>query len=269
MTSRQRSSNRNEHEVEDDVHFVESGSEKGGGITEDGEYSVSIGSEAGAPAGLSAKQKAAQEERSTLGKKESQAIFWLRKVVLYTLIFVSLASIITNFAIVFERLMTDYGNQYEEYASQIHERFISELERKMDAANTLSSDMTTYAKITDRVLPFVTFEKFEFNGANARIAGDTVMIFYMPYITAELKDPWEKYTAANLNHSQIAYDSEQNSKAVQDMMFEEEPHELNDATIQLIESYENHETSRIWFPNLQNMTHVSGWVFFVDEIRKV
>jgi len=270
MMSRQLSSSRNEHGVEDDVHFVESASqEEKGVITEDGEYSVSIGSDAGAPAGLGAKQKAAQEERSTLGKKESQAIVWLRLTVLSCLVFVALIFIVSSLMFQFVARKDGYNDLYEEYVSQVQERCISELERKLDAANTLSTEMTTHAKVTGKVFPFVTFENFEFMGANARIAGDTVMIFYLPYITSDLKDPWETYAAANLGHDQSAYDSEQISKAVQDMMFGEDPHEINGLGLQLIQASQPHDTSKIWLPgDYNNTTHVSAWVFFLDGISK-
>ena len=196
-----------------------------GVITDDGDLSISA--ESDTPKGLSVKQKAAQKERSTLGVNETRAIFCLRLVVLLTLVLfgVSLSSTVYFLGESLEE--TEFIEQFGFYGDQVIEKFNRQLERKLNSMDALSTDMTSYAKSSGSEFPFVTVPDFEFRGANARISGDSVFTFYMPYITEDMKLPWEAYAAANRANFTIAFDSEQASKIAQDASFGLTTPELN------------------------------------------
>ena len=198
-----------------------------GVITDDGDLSISAESDIETPKGLSVKQKAAQKERSTLGVNETRAIFCLRLVVLLTLVLfgVSLSSTVYFLGEALEE--TEFIEQFGFYGDQVIEKFNRQLERKLNSMDALSTDMTSYAKSSGSEFPFVTVPDFEFRGANARISGDSVFTFYMPYITEDMKLPWEAYAAANRANFTIALDSEQASKSVQDTSFGLTTPELN------------------------------------------
>ena len=151
--------------------------------SDDSELGISTRSSVGTPAGLSARQKAAQQERSTLGIKETRAIFCLRLAVLLTLMMVGVSFALALFYVRIAMQEQDFEEQFGFYGDQVIEKFNRQLERKLNSMDTLSTDMTSYARSSGSEFPFVTVPDFEFRGANARISGDSVSIFYMPYIT--------------------------------------------------------------------------------------
>jgi len=91
-----------EDKVKDDKDPVESARnhEVEGVVTEDDEHSISGKSEYETPVGLSSKQRAAQEERSTLAKQESAAIAWLRWLVLFVFVVIGVAFAWSTFHLV-------------------------------------------------------------------------------------------------------------------------------------------------------------------------
>jgi len=113
----------------------------------------------------------------------------------------------------------EFEEQFGFYRDQVIEKFNRNIERKLNALDSLSTDFTSYAKSSGSEFPFVTVPDFEFRGANARISGDSVFIIYTPYITEALKLSWENYSVANRAHDRIALDSEQESKTAQDASF--------------------------------------------------
>ena len=212
-----------EDDVEEDVGSVADswGPQNGenGAISNDGENSISGGSDIETRKGLSAMQKAAQQERSTLGVKETRAIFCLRLAVLLTLIMVGISFSLVLFYVRIAMQEQDFEDQFGFYGDQVFEKFNRQLERKLNSMDALSTDMTSYAKSSGSEFPFVTVPDFEFRGANARISGDSALIIYMPYITEDMKLSWEAYAAANRAYYSIALDSEQASNTAQDESF--------------------------------------------------
>jgi hypothetical protein len=234
---------------------------------EDGEYSVSNTSdEGGTPRGLSAKQKAAQEERATLGKNETRAIFCLRVVFLLALVLIGSCCAVSVYFIVLDTQQAELVKQFGFYADQVIDRFHGQLERKLDASDTLSTGMTSYALASGSKFPFVTVPDFEFMGANARIAGDTVMTFYMPYITEDLKTPWEAYAVANFGHDYAGYTSEITCKKAQDKLFGLTTPEIDGLALEYLQWVASNDTdhsdfdpTKIWYDG-QDSVEVSPWV---------
>jgi len=260
----QTSDNPSNDKVQDRIDSSESVSqdEEKGVITTDGEYSVSSDSN-GAHRGLSTKQKAAQDERATLAKQESQAISCLRWIVLLVLIIVGTTFAALVFHFVREEQLRQFAGDFRYYAEQVINRFNSQLKRTLDAQDTLSTDITSYALETGSVFPFVTLPDFEFKSANARITGDSTFILYLPCVKEDTKVQWETYAAAHSNHSATAYASEQTSKEEQDRSFGKETPEYEGSPLEFILLVENNPaffvTSKIWPPRA-NATQVS-WCF--------
>jgi hypothetical protein len=207
-------------DVDEDLDSFDSGGkqadDKGVLDDDDGEFSIAERSLVGISTGLSAKQKAAQQERSTLGAKETRAIFCLRLVVLLTLTMIGVSFALALFYHTNAAQAQEFEDQFGFYRDQVFEKFNRNLERKLNALDSLSTDMTSYAKSSGSEFPFVTIPDFEFRGANARISGDAPFIFYMPYITEGTRVSWETYAAANRATYSEALDSEQASKTTQD-----------------------------------------------------
>ena len=225
-------------------------------IADDDEFSISS-------KGLSAKQKAAQQERSTLAAHETRAIFCLRLVVLLTLMVIGVSFALALFYHTKAAQEHEFEEQFGFYRDQVFEKFNRNIERKLNALDSLSTDMTSYAKSSGSEFPFVTVPDFEFRGANARISGDSIFIIYTPYITEALKLSWENYTAANRVHDGIALDSEEKSKIAQDQLFGLTPPKIDGLAgeyLKLLDTLNGtklFDTTKIWTSVLEG-THVSG-----------
>ena len=265
MSKLQRSSTK-EEDADEDLGSVDSWdplTDTKGVITDDGEYSISPPSDIGNPKGLSAKQRAAMQERMTLAVKETRAIFCLRLVVLLTLMVIGVSFALALFYHTKAAQEQEFEEQFGFYRDQVFEKFNRNIERKLNALDSLSTDMTSYAKSSGSEFPFVTVPDFEFRGANARISGDSIFIIYTPYITEALKLSWENYTAANRVHAGIALDSEEKSKIAQDQLFGLTPPKIDGLAgeyLKLLDTLNGtklFDTTKIWTSVLEG-THVSG-----------
>jgi len=244
-------------------------------ITEDDDDDISSSGEA--PVGPSMKEKAAQEERSTLAKQESTAIAYLRWIVLFVFIIIGVAFAWATFYLVHKDQQERFEEQFHYYAKLVIDRFPNHLERVIHVTDTFSTEMTSHALATGSVFPFVTLPHSEFKGANARIGGDFVMIYYMPYITEDLKVPWETYAAANRGYYANASASEETSKIAQDKSFDMETPGLSGKALGVFEFMQGPgaslDFSTIWFSGEHgNMQNVSGCLalaeIYKNEYRK-
>jgi len=89
----------------------------GTGVSSDeDEASVSDGSDIETPQGLTAKEKAAQEERLTLAKKESQAVGYLRLIFLIVLVLLGVALAYTVYRVIKRDQEKAFREQFDYYA---------------------------------------------------------------------------------------------------------------------------------------------------------
>jgi len=266
MVENQISHSPNMDKVEDAL--VSSGSMRQGKeegiINAEGENSVgsSSRSDIGAHHGLSTKQKAAQDERATLAKQESKAISCLRWIVFLVLIIVGATFSALVFHFVRKQQVDQFEADFQYYAEQVTDTFNSQLKRTLDAQDTLSTEITSHALDTGSVFPFVTLPDFEFKGANARITGDTLSIYYMPTVKEEERVQWDTYAAAHMGHIATAYASEQISKVEQDRTFGKETPEYEGLALELINTPASIDTSKI-IPVKANAAEVSSGVHFI------
>jgi len=249
----------------DSIESMSQEDEEKGVIDQDGEYSV--GSYGGGHRGLSTKQKAAQDERATLAKQESQAISYLRWIVFLVLMVVGATFAFLVFFFTNRDQVDRFEDEFRYYALQVAESFNSQLERIIDASDTLSTDITSHALITQSEFPFVTLPDFELKAANARIAGDTVMIYYLPHVPEELTGAWETYAEANRQQGTAAFESEEKLKVHQDASFGLEPQELYGLAEEFRETFAvavstRVNTSKIWYVTGEfSEDKVSLWIF--------
>ena len=239
-------------------------------LTKDGEYLISGAFHPGEPQGLSAKQRAAKQERLTLAANETRAIFCLRLVVLLTLMILGISFALVLFKYTNARKEQEFEEQFGFYRDQVIEKFNRQLERKLNAMDTLSSEITSHAKSSGSEFPFVTVPDFEFRGANARISGDAVAIFYTPYITEDIKVPWETYSTANQVYNSMSLQHEEESKIAQDQLFGLKPPKIDGLAgeyLELLESLNGTslvDTSKIW-TNVMDGNNVSGLLVYLER----
>ena len=191
------------------------------------------------------KQQAAKQERSRLGKNESRAILCLRIFVIGLLLVLAASTASAIYLTVQDTETTAFETNFEFYSKIVRERFNTAIERKLNAVDSLSVIITSHANNEggeDNVggnpinniigngttttttsegsqFPFVTVPDFEYKGSNARITGDTVMSFYLPYVTYDNRDAWESYSQEHGMHLLKGWKEEQYQKFAQDTKY--------------------------------------------------
>lgn len=175
---------------------------------------------------VNAKQLAAAEERRTLGKKESCAIFLLRFVVIALLFAVGVGSSLSVYFLAIDEGVDNFRTEFGFFGRQVIDKLNSAIERKLGALDSLSIEVTSHAIESGEEFPFVTTPHFEYKGSNSRIAGDTLLTLYLPIVTEENRPQWESYASNHSFHIAESYDREQRAKSMQD-----ESYGLNQSTI--------------------------------------
>jgi hypothetical protein len=198
---------------------LEHADESRGTIDPSGDYSVSTDSENADLEAVNVKQKAAEDERRTLGKRESRAIGWLRLLVLGLLVLFGFATSVSVYFLIRETEEDAYSNSVNHFTEVVIDRFNVGIERKLEALDTLSTSITSHALESNETFPFVTMPDFEYKGSNARISGDSILTLYLPYISADQRGAWEDYAQQNGLEIYNAWKEEERMKALQDEKF--------------------------------------------------
>jgi hypothetical protein len=198
------------------------------------------------------KQTAAKEERNRLGKRETRAILCLRILVILLLLVLAATTSATIYFWVQSTEDAAFESNFGFYSKLVQESFNNAIERKLSAVDSLSVIYTSHSLEAGETFPFVTVPNFEYKGSNARITGDTVMAFYLPYITKDTRVEWEEYTRQNGMHLLRSWREEQRQKRAQDEKYGLETPELEGFGQEALESGalsdgERRPPGYIWF----------------------
>jgi hypothetical protein len=208
---------------EDDKHGMSSIISSGGGqgvLSPSGNFSVSTTNDDDNTNNvMGVKQKAAINERNTLGKRETRAIFFLRLLVMVVFVLLAVSSSMSVFFYVQNSEEDQFQSEFGVHADKVIESFNLAIERKLSAIDSLSVAITSHAISSGSTFPNVTVPHFEYKGSNTRIIGDTVMAFYMPLVTDETREGWEAYSRENNGHLIEAGLNEAKEKVEQDAKY--------------------------------------------------
>jgi class 3 adenylate cyclase len=155
-------------------------------------------------------------ERKTLASKENAAVFWVRGAVF--LVLLGTAALVSSIVYLYTSndQTQDFESAFEAHATKILESFYETVERKLEAVDSLSVTITSYAKSTGATFPNVTLPDFEIRASNSRVLSDTAVFNYQPVVTDETRLGWEAYQIENRDHFDEAFASGISQRAHQD-----------------------------------------------------
>lgn len=92
---------------------------------------------------------------------------------------------------------TNFEVQYEADASKLVSSFRDAVEHKLGALNNFANTFTSYALATNSSFPFVTLPNYAVRGQDMRIASESYIVHWLPLVTNETREDWEKYSYEN------------------------------------------------------------------------
>jgi len=117
----------------------------------------------------------AEQVRKTLARKENQAVAYLRVILMMVLLVTAtLASVGVYFYTKRDEEDT-FTSEFAANAAKILESFHEAVEVKLNAIDTLSVTITSFALATGATFPNITIPDFEYLGASTRIGADATM----------------------------------------------------------------------------------------------
>jgi hypothetical protein len=117
-------------------------------------------------------QAEAKQEREILGGKENRMVARLRVIVFFVLLVTAVLVSLGVFFYTRGDEEDDFRSEFAANAAKVIGSFHEAVERKLNAIDTMSVMITTFALSTEASFPNVTFPNFEYLGANTRIGAD-------------------------------------------------------------------------------------------------
>lgn len=162
--------------------------------------SSDVGSETniGSDAEYAAKEHETNELEDKLGKDETKAVRNFRILFLASLIGVAVLSSVLVFVYTRNTEKQEFETTYKGHGRKVLEAFQEDSYRKMQALESLSSTITSYALDHNLTWPFVTVAN------SARVFGpylslaDAAYLLMMPLVPTRQRADWEVYASNNL-----------------------------------------------------------------------
>jgi class 3 adenylate cyclase len=169
---------------------------------------------------LTSTKTGGEDERRTLGRKETRAVSVLRFIVI--VVIASAAALVATGVYIFTRGSEEdeFETQFAAHSNRVVESFQDSVELKLGAIDALSILTTSHALSTGATFPNVTIPNFEVHGASTRILADALLLFWMPLVTDETRDGWEEFSVANQNQLITSFIAETTLRDAQDELYE-------------------------------------------------
>jgi len=158
-------------------------------------------------------------EMDALTAKETREINILRAIAVFLLVTIAISASAAIYYYTASHEKKTFEEEFVFNAQHIKESFHFAVDRRLGAVNTLADQITSHALTSRETFPFLTLPHFEIHANNARIQGDTVGVHYMPLVTDETREEWEKYALAEREQIDVAFDEDTRLRKQQDEFF--------------------------------------------------
>lgn len=129
-----------------------------------------------------------------------------------------------------------FETHYEMDALRVLDSVQHAVEYQLGAIGTFANSITSHALATNQTFPMVTIPHFALRGADVRVQAAASVIHWLPLVTDDKRDEWEKYAFENRFQIDKAFEQDQQLRQQQDIALgleHEHEHEhgiiLNDA----------------------------------------
>ena len=178
--------------------------------------------------GISRNEETKTTRISTAGASELQhaedriAVSETRLVVLLRCALVIILVALTLLVSLFVYRMTKHDerdrfeNFVHEQSSRIVESINHSVSMRLGAINAMATAITSHARATQQVFPFVTVPDFEVRGSALRVLAESHVIHYMPVVSDANRIAWENYALEHRSQIEDAFTSDAQQRTRQD-----------------------------------------------------
>ncbi|CAB9527788.1 expressed unknown protein [Seminavis robusta] len=128
-------------------------------------------------------------------RKDIKMINIIRSFVVLLMLTIAMVSANSVFVYAFIQEENHYDESLEDLSLKLVDHFYAELERKVAAAQTLSTSFTSYAHSTNVRWPYVSFPDFAEQCLVPRQTGQIAAVSFLPLVHHSQRDNWEHYYA--------------------------------------------------------------------------
>lgn len=132
-----------------------------------------------------------------LAKKETRAVFRLRRLVFLALLAAALAVSVIVYLITKKAEDDEFKAQFYGSAEKLLESFEGVISQKIEAIGSMGITLAAYAESQNTSFPFVTMNSFQQRSASARQLSAALLLFLTFIVTDEDRAAYEHYTWDN------------------------------------------------------------------------
>jgi Adenylate and Guanylate cyclase catalytic domain len=158
--------------------------------------------------GQSVANDESDRERVTLAARENRAVAWMRGLVFVALLAITTGVSSRVYLYTRNEQIKDFEQAFAADADKLLESFQHSVERRIEAIDSMSVAITSFATATGATFPNVTLPDFGVRCSNSRILSSSVFVQYQPLVSEEQRLGWEAYQIANRGHHDAALQTE-------------------------------------------------------------
>jgi class 3 adenylate cyclase len=137
------------------------------------------------------------KERFEIANKETKHVAYIRAIVLAVLVGVTTSVSTVVFLYSRDAEQDAFENQFADLANKITSGFIYGAERRIEAINSLSNEITSYALAKNSEWPNVALPDFERRAKFILDLSDVLSIIFLPIVTKDARESWETFSVEN------------------------------------------------------------------------
>lgn len=137
--------------------------------------------------------------KEQISKKETQAVFRLRLLVILVLLGAAAAVSIVVYYVTNKAQLSEYRIQYEGVAEKVLQSF-GNIIVDMGAISGLAVAASAHSVDNNSEWPFVTISDFQQRAGNARTLAQSLYVSMNPLVTKEKSPKWEEYVLSAENY---------------------------------------------------------------------
>ena len=129
--------------------------------------------------------------------KRNQVVARVRLVVFLVLLAVAAAVSFSVYHYTKNQEFDAFENHFDDQATKVVQAFKFNAERRLEALEAFSTQITSHAISSNSTFPFVTLPDFERHATHTLQLAEVVALLVFPIVTAETRQEWEAYSRAN------------------------------------------------------------------------
>jgi len=129
--------------------------------------------------------------------KRNQVVARVRLVVFLVLLGVAVAVSFSVYHYTKTQELDAFENHFDDQATKVVQAFKFNAERRLEALEAFSTQITSHAISSNSTFPFVTLPDFERHATHTLQLAEVVALLVLPIVTAETRQEWEVYSRAN------------------------------------------------------------------------